>query len=263
MDVLTCPDLFRLVIATRNSGRHLRHFLQSYRSLGIRPFYVLDSRSTDDTAELLRAAGADVVEVTPEADRVEAMIGLLGTLCRGTRWLLRLDDDEFPSEVLLKWIAANLADIAMDVIQLPRRWCIVGDDGVACYSAAETFFWHPERPDLSDPQPRLFRPDRVAYCSAIHSAGFDLEKAGFAPSAAHLCHFDWVVRTAAERIAKIRAYEAQSHGAGLGFLRFYLPEAADPRRHRRIVINDAGIAALARSLSDNRVARLLCSHGTG
>ncbi len=258
LDVLSRPDLFQLVVPTRDSARRLPSFLLAYRSLGLRPLYMLDSRSTDDTAAVLRAAGADVVAVEPEVDRVEGMIGFIATMCRGTRWVLRLDDDEFPSAAMLAWIAANLGDTTRAIISFPRWPCLVGDDGVPCYATVEPFFWRWERPDLCDPQPRLFRPDRVSYGNtAIHSPGFDIAAEGFAPAAAQFCHFDWVVRTAAERIAKIRDYEAQSAGAGLEYLHQYLPEAATPGRYRRLKIEDPGIAALARRLSEERLTRLL------
>jgi hypothetical protein len=61
----------------------------------------------------------------------------------------------------------------------------------------------------------------------------------------------------------MRSYETQSEGAGFGFLGFYLPEAAKPGRHRKLEINDPGIGALARCLSEERLARLLCPETTG
>src|SRR5262245_24176230 len=136
MEALSRPDLFRLVVPTRNSGRWLGYFIAGYRSVGLNPLFLLDRRSNDDSKEILSREGADVAEVSPVADRAEALIGLIPGLCGGSRWVLRLDDDEFPSAAMLRWIAANLLEVSADVILLPRRWCLSSDEGIPCYSAA-------------------------------------------------------------------------------------------------------------------------------
>jgi hypothetical protein len=66
---------YRIVVPTRDSAGWVGLFAAAYRRLGVAPLYLCDSRSADATRAVLERLGAEVVVVTPNANRVEAMLG--------------------------------------------------------------------------------------------------------------------------------------------------------------------------------------------
>jgi Glycosyl transferase family 2 len=97
---------FKVLIPTRDSARWIGIFLDAYRKVGIEPFYVLDTRSADSTLDILWRKQADLIPFAPSADFAEAGMLEFGARHAGVDWLLRVDDDEFPSRALLRWISS-------------------------------------------------------------------------------------------------------------------------------------------------------------
>ena len=97
---------FKVLIPTRDSARWIGIFLDAYRKVGIELFYVLDTRSADSTLDILRRKQADLIPFAPSADFAEAGMLEFGARHAGVDWLLRVDDDEFPSRALLRWISS-------------------------------------------------------------------------------------------------------------------------------------------------------------
>jgi hypothetical protein len=246
---------FRVVVPTRDSAKWIGVVLGAYRRLGVRPLFLVDSRSADGTRGILEAEGADLAEVTPEADLVEDMVWRIPSVTDAA-WVLRFDDDEMPSHALLDWAASALPRAETDQFALSRRWCLLSREGRLRYSRLEDFYWSEARPDLLDPQSRLFRPDRVRFVRDIHTAGFAPSPAmGFAPAEAFFCHFDWIVRAPPARIAKLRRYERQSPGSGGAlFGRFYLPECLNPAELRETAFETDEFEDLARALAATAAA---------
>ena len=248
----TANTVLQWFIPTRNSAKWILPFVRAYQRLGINPVYLVDSRSSDATEAMLRDASMRVEKVTPSADRVEAIMSLIPEFCR-TSWALRLDDDELPSRSLLNWLESDLKAVKEDAVSLSRRPCLLGRDGVLRYSRAEVFYWNEHYPLMLDPQTRLFRPDRVTYTSEIHTPGFITTlPAGNAPARAYFLHFDWILRSTAERILKLRQYDTQTQGAGTNFANFYLPECLSPERLRETTFETEELAALASDLAQLR-----------
>src|ERR1700682_2434200 len=96
-------DSFRLIIPTRDSARWIAQFLTAYRVLGIEPFYIYDTRSVDHTLDILREMQAEFTPIMTSGHFVEAGMIEFGSKVAGAEWILRLDDDEFPSKGLLQW----------------------------------------------------------------------------------------------------------------------------------------------------------------
>ena len=112
---------FRVVIPTRDSSATIGVFLDAYRKIGIEPIYILDARSVDDSARVLKRMNATVHEFTPDRNFAEA--GMLAHAAQfiDTEWALRMDDDEFPSIELIRWLSARGACLEKDVCALSRR----------------------------------------------------------------------------------------------------------------------------------------------
>jgi hypothetical protein len=192
----------------------------------VQPLYLLDARTNDDSRAILRREGAEFVEVAAEHDRGEDVLWR-GAGAADTEWLLRIDDDEMPSAALIRWIEQEGVHRAEPVIYLSCRQIWHGG-----YSRLEGFYFNHGRPDFLMPQPRLFRPDRIRYTNALHTAGIEVDDAGWAPDTAFFLHFDWLVRDLPARLAKLARYEAQRPGGGRDFVHFSAPELQDWERLR-------------------------------
>jgi hypothetical protein len=219
-------DSCRIVIPTRDGGGWLAPFARAYARLGVRPLYILDSRTRDDSRAILARYGCDVVEVAAEHDRGEDVLWR-GAAQADAAWLMRMDDDELPSVALLRWIEQALPARPEPAIHISCRQAWHGG-----YSRLEDFYFNHARPDFLAPQARLFRPDRVRFVTDLHTPGIDATGAGWAPPEAFFLHFDWLVRDASARWAKLRRYEAQRAGGGRGFVVFSMPEAQPAERLR-------------------------------
>jgi len=247
-----------IFIPTRTSGQWIGLFARAYHALGLHPVYLLDTRTSDDTADVLRKLSMKVIPVTPKADRVEAILGEIPSLCESP-WALRFDDDEFPSVDLVSWLRSNLQDLNADAVALSRRPCCLGRDGIMRYSRAEMFYWDEKHPEILDPQVRLFRPTCVRYTDQIHTPGvISNREVVYAPGGAFFAHFDWIVHTAAERISKIRNYDKQVPGT-LRYARFYLPECLTAERLRETEFAGTELGGIGKELVEVRTERLLNS----
>src|SRR5579863_2932758 len=145
-----------IVIPTINSARWLGQLLDGYRTLGIEPLYALDSRCDDGSLELLRARGARIIRVHQQGFHVEN--GILAQISPHVErdWILRLDDDEFPSAALLKWAAQTTAPADILSWYLPRL-TLYRDEGRIKYSRVKTHYHNYPHSRLIDPQCRLYR----------------------------------------------------------------------------------------------------------
>jgi hypothetical protein len=220
----------RIFIPTRDSEKWISEFLDAYRQAGVEPLYIVDDRSCDRTLAILREKGAEVVEFLPSGNFAEAGMVEFGAKRAGTHWVLRLDDDEFPSQTLLHWMKdkANLAGYA--AWSISRRELSL-HDGALVYSR-----W-PTRVDIADGvhfngQARLWEARAVSYIEKIHSCGFELPtKLGRAPEDACFAHFNNVLRGLPERLAKICRYAEWDRSLAWRFADESLPELTDSELH--------------------------------
>lgn len=221
----------RLVIPTRDSARWILPFHTAYRRIGIDPLYVCDSRSRDHTIPLLQQAGAEVAVIEPKGDFLEAdMLQTAAGLAR-TPWVLRIDDDEFPSRRLLTWVEEQGIVSPNPAVYFSRRE-LFRSDGRIFYSRARNRFSRPDFPGIVHPQLRLFQPSRVAYLAHLHTAGLkDPDYCLFAPHDAFLVHCSALLRSPSERLQKMRAYEAIIPHSCWRLADEYLPELYDLAWH--------------------------------
>ena len=213
---------YKIVIPTRDSARWIAGFLSAYRALGVEPLYLVDTRCSDDTAAILTAAGARVEPMHLERSFVEGVLPKIPALI-SENWVLRLDDDEFPSHALLEWLQHIRPQPHTDAFGLSRRELMI-DAGTLHYSQLEDFYFDRAAPLRHNPHQRLYRPASVAYEDRIHTSGIIPQSQDYAPQDAYFVHFDWILRSAEERVEKLRRYERTESGAGWKFAHFYLPE---------------------------------------
>lgn len=233
-----------IVIVTKNSAAWIGLLLKAYRSLGIEPLVLLDGYSTDNTEREIKRRRIRYQKVYPEFPRVEAIIKEIPKHSQAT-WVLRLDDDEFPSQGLVQWLNRSLASASAPVLGVPRRWLRLEATGRCEYSNHQILRWLEQRMDT---QWRLFRPDQVDYVTEIHSAGFLTPHSELLPDSAYLVHFDWILRSWEQRAAKLENYESQKPGAGSNFRDLYLWETSDIAAHAFMPMETDEFDRLARRL---------------
>ena len=112
-----------VIILTKNEELHLGRCLERLRALGPRRVVVVDSESTDATADLARRGGAEVVIHPWPGNQAAQFNWALDNLPIQTEWVLRLDADEYLTPELIEEVKAKLPSLPDDVsgIVLNRR----------------------------------------------------------------------------------------------------------------------------------------------
>jgi glycosyltransferase involved in cell wall biosynthesis len=110
-----------VIIAVRNEAKNLPRCLQALRDVG--DVYVIDSQSTDDTVEIARSHGAQVLQFHYQGGWPKKRQWAMNTLPVAYDWILLLDADEVVSPELAKEIHSAIQNPAVDgyFIQL-RTW---------------------------------------------------------------------------------------------------------------------------------------------
>ncbi len=234
-----------VLIPTRNGAKWLHQFLTAYRKLGVDPLYIVDARDDDGTEALLRSAGARVAMFQAEADFVEGGALEFASRCVERDWILRIDDDEFPSAKLINWAREEGCKANVDCWGISRLNLLETKDGIR-YSRIETQFH--SHPRIVDGQFRLYRHRHVHYQRKIHMAGFTFSTACHAPEGAFLIHCDLLLRNVNERLEKLRHYEAIEKGSSWKFAYHYLPELFPKVDHRLAPLTTTEFDSLFNSL---------------
>ncbi len=111
-----------IAIVTKDSATYVEPLLRAARALADELVIAVDSASSDDT-EARCARYADKLFRVPPLGYIERALHWLYRQCEGD-WLLRLDDDELPSEGLAAALPRLLADREVTHYLLPIRWII-------------------------------------------------------------------------------------------------------------------------------------------
>lgn len=106
-------ELLSIYIPTLNEEINLPHCLASVSKLGA-AIFVVDSKSTDQTVEIAKAAGCEVVtgDWRTFSDK---MNWAMNELPIKTHWILRIDADEWITDELIAEIKAKLGSTPDDV----------------------------------------------------------------------------------------------------------------------------------------------------
>jgi len=224
------PSL-RIVIPTRDSARWVGAFLDAYQKLGIEPIYIVDTRSKDATLGILRDRLADLIPFTRAGDFAEAGMIEFGARNAGAEWILRLDDDEFPSAALLRWVSSIGVKSLNQAWSMSRRDLFL-HDGEIFYSRSPGRFGHPQVPEYLGAHARFHHVERVQYVYRVHTQGFEQPHfCPLAPENAFFVHCNCLLRTPAERWEKIRNYEQIEPLSTFKLADEYLPELYDLTYH--------------------------------
>ena len=113
-DKAESPMNLSVIILTYNEERHIQRCIELARPLGASVF-VVDCFSTDQTVELARVAGAQVVQHAWPGNQADQLNWALDNLPIHTEWALRLDADEYLRPALIEEIRAKLDTLPADI----------------------------------------------------------------------------------------------------------------------------------------------------
>ena len=116
-----------VIILTFNEELHIRRCLENVRQI-TGNIYVVDSFSTDRTKEIATEMGATVIEHKWPGNQAEQFNWALDNLPIPTKWVMRLDADEYITPELLEEISIKLPNVNEDVsaIVLPLGRAFMG-----------------------------------------------------------------------------------------------------------------------------------------
>src|ERR1022692_4869450 len=101
-----------VIIAVRNEAKNLPRCLQALGDVG--EVYVIDSQSTDDTVEIARSHGAQVVQFQYQGGWPKKRQWAMNTLPIACDWILLLDADEVLTPELAEEICSAIQNPAVN-----------------------------------------------------------------------------------------------------------------------------------------------------
>lgn len=116
-----------VIILTYNEEIHIRRCIENVRPIA-REIYVVDCKSTDNTAAIVQELGAKVVEHEWPGNQAEQFNWALQNIPISTEWILRMDADEYLTDELIEEMKEKLPTMKMDVsaILLPLGRAFMG-----------------------------------------------------------------------------------------------------------------------------------------
>ena len=113
-----------VIVPVRNEAHNLRRCLESLRGAG--EIYVVDSQSSDGTAEIAREYGAQVIQFHYEGGWPKKRQWALDTLPLSYEWVLLLDADEAITPELAAEMRAAMNDSQVDGYQIGLEMFFLG-----------------------------------------------------------------------------------------------------------------------------------------
>ena len=232
--------LVSVVIPTRDSARHVGIVLAHYRRAGWPVHAFVDASSSDDTLGACRRAGAAAEVVANPEGHAEAMIATISARAR-TDWVLRMDDDELPSNAMIRAVNRVVAGDERAKHAFRLRHCALAANGGL---AVVRFYEDPPHDQL-----RLYNRRHARFDATLHSPGVDIDNRQVAEPEAFFVHLQWIVKSRAEREAKVARYDTQRPGAGSDWRDYYVVEDNRPALASAARLRAAEFGWAARALA--------------
>ena len=224
-------EKFSIIITTRDSSRWISELLEWYKKLSVAPIFIVDSRTVDNTREIISGYGYKYFDFTPKNDFPEAGMLRFGAEKSNSDWILRLDDDELPNRSLIDWVSKIGVGSRNQCWFINRRELLVSG-GEIYYSRSYGKYPMPGYPYQLHPMARLYNRSRIGFSEELHTTGLkELKLFDFSPSENFIIHLSCLVHPFSERVQKIRKYESIKPGSTWGLADEYLPEIFSPEFH--------------------------------
>jgi len=222
---------FKIIIPTRDSSKWLHIIIDYYRRHNIDPLFIVDTRTIDNTRNIIARADLKYLEFTPRGDFPEAGMIQFGAENASTEWVIRIDDDELPSINLLNWVEQIGSRSRNQCWFISRKELFRRGDDVF-YSRSIGKYPIPNFQNKLHPMARLFHIHRVKFQEELHTSGFEeLNLFNFAPDDCFIIHLNCLIHTMLVRLNKIKFYEKLKPGSTWQLSDEYLPELFTPEFH--------------------------------
>lgn len=111
-----------VIILTYNEAKHISRAIKSFRGLDV-SFHVVDSFSTDETVNIARSLGANVIQNKWPGNHAEQFNFALNNITFKNDWVMKLDADEYLLPSLRDELSSSLLRVESSVhgIYLKRR----------------------------------------------------------------------------------------------------------------------------------------------
>ncbi len=202
-------------VLTKNSAAYVEQLMRTARSFADEIVVAVDSSSTDSTEKICGRYADKLFRVEPVGSLARGL-AWLQQQCEGD-WILRLDDDELPSERLVAALPRLREDNGITHYWIRRRWVFGGE--------SRYIDQHPWWPDW---QMRLHRniPSIVHVPARVHTRTM-VEGGSKYVYEGSIYHLDLVYHSEVQRRRKVEeGYERRTPGKGL--LHYYVPERVSP-----------------------------------
>ena len=233
-----------IVVPTRNSAPWLQILIDHYAARGVRPVFLLDERTSDGTEAILQRSKLTVHRFGGFRF-TEEIVGMARDVV-STPWALWVHDDEMPSDAFFERLNGPPPPQGAQSVAIQRRWIWYEPGQPITYGRSDGW---PDRTGQGgdDHAWRLFQPAQVKFISVMHTEGFQIDRwSRFGPEA-YLAHFEWVARSRAQRVAKLRHYDQFRYGYGVFFHRVYVPEEQPPGTIVYSPVHDTDYTALVQA----------------
>jgi hypothetical protein len=231
MKTLKQSNKLIIAIASNQISTSMQLILEISKILNLKVLWLKHTR-TDSKREFspdgdnYSSSNLEVLNCQTSDEHAEGFFldGILSTDYQG--WILRLDDDELVTKEFLNSLLLILDSLNPKIVySLPRIWVrkicdIWCQSKLAKASNSDT-----------DNQVRLFHTNYVSADKNLHTPGFSYRKKKELNLGQNLVHLIWEIQNVESRIQKIRHYEELQSGAGVGKLRYYLPEVFPDSLH--------------------------------
>lgn len=148
-------------------------------------------------------------------------------------WYFLIADDEFISRNSISKLKAISPGLDENFVYRCNRIWVQDLRGEFFYSSLAT-----QIGQKFDYQYRLFNLKHLKPNELIHTPGFIVRKFKTLSEDVNILHLPWLLESFEQRVAKVKKYEEISPGAGIGKLRYYLPELFPEKQHSWKRISD-------------------------
>ncbi|MBG1230987.1 hypothetical protein F8B91_01405 [Aestuariivirga litoralis] len=195
---------FTIIVPVFGETRALQFSAFYFGQLGVKPFYVLDSKKQGRRAEVERLLGCEVAIYENPGNYIEANFERLTDLSP-TDWILRVDCDEVPNLAMLQHCAKFVSHPSSNICGFDRDDLVWREDH---FERIKQPFW------FIDTQFRLFNRKQVKFVKRIHTPGFHVSKWKFplvpawhGPLNARLYHLQRPFISQADKLEKMQRYD--------------------------------------------------------
>jgi hypothetical protein len=218
------------VVASKHWNSVIEDTFLKSKSLGIKLVWIKHLSSSDGTTTFnvsTQSKDLMILECYNSDDYIEKFLFKSLSFLNLSTWYFLIASDEFISTESMSKL--NDLSSSLDekyVYRCNRLWIkLVNQDFF--YSALTTAVG-----SSYDYQYRLFNLKYLKPDERIHTPGFYVKRFKNLEDDISILHLPWVIESINERIDKIRRYENILKGAGIGKLRYYLPEIFSDTEHK-------------------------------